>query len=79
MIRIALAGLGFFLLLHFCGFREHVGFLSGTVPGTAMTLVCGLSYATMWFFAVLVAPVLLLTGGARALLTRLQSPSTSQA
>ena len=71
MIRIALGGIGFCLLLHFCGFREHVGFLSGTVPTTAVSLVCGLAYAASWFFAVLVAPVLLLTS-----LTTRMWPST---
>ncbi|PZR18511.1 MAG: hypothetical protein DI536_01125 [Archangium gephyra] len=71
MMRIALGGIGFFLLLHLCGFREDVGFLSGTVPTTALSLLCGLAYAGSWFFAVLVTPVLLLT----ALTTR-RWPST---
>lgn len=74
MIRIALSGIGFFLLLHFCGFREDVGFLSGTVPMTARSLLCGLAYVTSWFFAVLVAPVMLLTT-----LTTQMLPSTPRA
>lgn len=72
MMRVGLVGLAMFFVLHFCGFREDVGFLSGTVPMTAASLLCGLAYAASWFFAVLVAPVLILT----PLLTKRSRAST---
>lgn len=74
MMRVAIAGFAMFFVLHFCGFREDVGFLSGTVPMTAASLLCGLAYAASWFFAVLVAPVLMFTA-----LTRRILPSTPRA
>lgn len=66
MMRVGLFGLGVLALLHFAGFRADVGFLSGTVPVTALSRACGLTYAAAWFFAVLVSPVLLLTALVRS-------------
>ncbi len=60
-MKLAIAGFALFFVLHVCGFREDVGFLSGTVPSTAASLAGGLAYAASWFFAVLVAPVLVLS------------------
>lgn len=62
MIRAALVAFTVFGVLHLAGLREHMAFLSGTVPASSASLAAGLVYAGSWFFAVLVAPVLLLSG-----------------
>ncbi len=62
MIRLGLVTFAFLALLHLLGWRAHVGFLSGTVPVTPFTAIAGLTYATSWFLAVLVGPVLLVSG-----------------
>lgn len=80
MIRAALGMTAVFLLLHLFGGREYVGVLSGTLEGGQSGLLFGLAYALSWFSAVLLAPVLLLAGLAKAVLSRLvhfPSPSGS--
>ncbi|MFY0571799.1 hypothetical protein ACN28E_49330 [Archangium lansingense] len=68
MIRSALVMTAVFLLLHLLGGRHYVGVLSGTLEGGRSGLVFGLFYALSWFSAVLLVPVLLLAGLAKAAL-----------
>lgn len=49
-------------VLHLTGGRVHVGFLSGTMPSSSESVTLGLAYATSWFAAVLLAPVLIISG-----------------
>jgi hypothetical protein len=62
LIRLSLVAFTVFGVLHLAGFREHMAFVSGTAPASGTSLVSGLVYAGAWFFAVLVAPVFLLSG-----------------
>lgn len=62
MIRVALGSFTLFGVLHLAGWREHMAFLSGTAPTSSADLAAGLVYGGAWFFAVLVAPVLLVSG-----------------
>jgi hypothetical protein len=61
-------------VLHLLGWREHMGFLSGTAPpgnGGHPQILAGVLYASAWFGLVLLAPVFLLGAAVFALLLRL--------
>ncbi|MFZ5441189.1 MAG: hypothetical protein ACOZQL_14365 [Myxococcota bacterium] len=78
MIRAALFVLATLAVVHLLGWRENVGFLSGTVPLTSVTLATGLLYAAAWFGGVVVAPILLLAGALERLF-RLHSARAARA
>ena len=52
-----------FAFCHLAGYREHVSFLSGTLPaagGGLAAMACGAVYLLSYLLAVFVVPVLLL-------------------
>lgn len=61
MIRLGLGSFALLAVLHVLGWREHVGFLSGTQPATPFGIIAGLMYSGNWFFSVLIAPVLVMS------------------
>lgn len=68
MIRAAVVCFAALVVTHLLGLRVNVGFLSGTVPATWGAMVSGVLYAACWFLAVVVAPVLLVSGVALRLI-----------
>lgn len=70
MMGTAVAMAAVFGVLHLLGGRESVGMLSGTLDGGPHSLVLGVLYTLSWFDAVLLVPILLLAGLARAVLGR---------
>ncbi len=49
-------------LLHLAEGRVHTAIISGMLPSSNQSALIGLSYALVWFSAVLLAPVLFLGG-----------------
>lgn len=54
--------LGLTFLERALGWHANVGFLSGTVPGSTLTLGTGLLYAFTWFATVFLSVPLLMVG-----------------
>ena len=57
-------------LLHVCGARHDVAFLSGTPVGGAGATMLGCAYLVFHFAFVIVAPILVIAAGILALLQR---------
>jgi hypothetical protein len=67
-----------FLMCHLLGWRQHVSFLSGTMPAESnQEVLMGLVYCATYFGFVLVVPILVVAAGLFALLLLLAKGKSS--
>jgi len=70
LVSAALTLLAMFAILHLLGFRDDTAIISGTysTPSPRLSEMRGVFYALTYFAALLIAPILLLAAGLRAIL-----------